>query len=248
VESQSFDNFIMAVIMTSIVTMAMPYYGEPDAYTEGLVIVDFVWNGVFISEMILKFFGLGFVQYFSTCVASEPRGGFFTLRSPRLTLLSYRNWNRFDFSIVLVSIFDMAASGSVDIGIDVKILRVMRVARMLRLVRHNKPLLNLFMALFTSLPSLGNVGSILLLCLYVYAVMGMNLFSDVTLENYPRSEFIDDRTNFNSFGASMLTLFRSATGESWNGVMYVRERSGARLTRETSGYRLLPFPPPHSFT
>ena len=88
----------------------------------------------------------------------------------------------------------MAASGQVDIGIDIKILRVMRVARMLRLVRHNKPLLNLFMALFTSLPSLGNVGSILLLCLYVYAVMGMNLFSDVTIENYPRCASVSTTT------------------------------------------------------
>jgi len=202
VESHKFDNFIMSVIMISIVTMAMPYLGESQAYTDGLVVVDFVWNGIFISEMLLKNLGLGPRQYFST------------------------GWNKFDCTIVFFSIFDMAASGNIDIGIDVKILRVLRVARMLRLVRHNKPLLNLFMALFTSLPSLGNVGSILLLCLYVYAVMGMNLFSDVTLENYPDLEFINERTNFGTFGYSMLTLFRSATGESWNGVMHEIVNSG----------------------
>jgi hypothetical protein len=196
VDTDTFDNVIMTVIMISIITMAMPYLGEAAWYTLALAWVDFAWNGIFISEMVLKNIGLGPRQYFQT------------------------NWNRFDFVIVIISIFDMAASGSIDIGIDVKILRVMRVARMLRLVRHNKPLLNLFMALFTSLPSLGNVGSILLLCLYVYAVMGMNLFSDVTIENYPNYEFINERTNFGTFGYSMLTLFRSATGESWNGVMH----------------------------
>ena len=56
--------------------------------------------------------------------------------------------------------------------------------------------------------------------MYVYAVMGMNLFSDVTVENFDGLEFINERTNFATFGYSMLTLFRTSTGESWNGIMH----------------------------
>ena len=111
-------------------------------------------------------------------------------------------------------------------GIDIKILRVLRIARMVRLLRHNKPLMNIFIALWTSLPSLGNVGSILLLCLYVYAVMGMNLFSDVTVDKVEGLEFISSRINFSTFGYSMLTLFRTSTGESWNGIMHELEAQG----------------------
>jgi hypothetical protein len=203
VESDKFDNFIMAIIMMSIFSMAMPYHNMSPGYESALDSVDYLWNGIFIMEMILKFFGLGFRQYFSA------------------------GWNRFDFFIVVCSILDMVASSmGISIGIDIKILRVLRIARMVRLIKHNKPLLNLFVALFTSLPSLGNVGSILMLCLYVFAVMGMNLFADVTPANYDDLEFISDRNNFGSFGYSMLTLFRTATGESWNGLMHDLEAKG----------------------
>ncbi|GMH51784.1 hypothetical protein TrLO_g993 [Triparma laevis f. longispina] len=203
VESDKFDNFIMTVIMMSIFSMAMPYHNMSDGYVLALDSVDYVWNAIFIMEMILKFFGLGFRQYFSA------------------------GWNRFDFFIVVCSIMDMIASSmGISIGIDIKILRVLRIARMVRLIKHNKPLLNLFVALFTSLPSLANVGSILMLCLYVFAVMGMNLFADVTPANYDDLEFITDRNNFSTFAYSMLTLFRTATGESWNGLMHDLEAKG----------------------
>ena len=134
---------------------------------------------------------------------------------------------RFDCFIVMCSIADMIASATgIDVGVDIKILRVLRIARMVRLLRHNKPLMNIFIALWTSLPSLGNVGSVLLLCLYVYAVMGMNLFSDVTVDKVEGLEFISSRINFSTFGYSMLTLFRTSTGESWNGIMHELEAEG----------------------
>ena len=203
VEHRTFDNIIMATIIVSVLTMAMPYHSMSKGYEDGLLYIDFVWNGIFITEMVLKWIGLNFKQYFAS------------------------GWNRFDSFIVLCSIVDMIASGSgLDVGIDIKVLRVLRIARMVRLLRHNRPLMNIFIALYTSLPSLANVGSILLLCLYVYAVMGMNLFSDVTVDKVDGLEFIDSRINFATFGCSMLTLFRTSTGESWNGIMHELEAAG----------------------
>ena len=38
--------------------------------------------------------------------------------------------------------------------------------------------------------------------------------------NTPEGEYIDTHTKFTNFGWSFLTLFRSLTGESWNGIMH----------------------------
>ena len=58
---------------------------------------------------------------------------------------------------------------SADLGIDVTLLRVVRIARVVRLVRSNRGLLRLFRTLYYSLPSLGNVGMLLLLFIFVFA-------------------------------------------------------------------------------
>merc|ERR1719440_316989 len=54
----------------------------------------------------------------------------------------------------------------------------------------------------------------------------MNLFSDVTVDKVEGLEFINSRINFKTFGCSMLTLFRTSTGESWNGIMHELEDAG----------------------
>merc|ERR1719456_1313162 len=66
-----------------------------------------------------------------------------------------------------------------------------------------------------TLPSLVNVGGILFLLFFIYAVLGMQLFARVA-----HGEYLSDRANFQSFGSSLVTLFRASTGESWNGIMY----------------------------
>ena len=205
VSTQKFDHFIMTIIMLSTITMAMSYFEPISNWDETLEYIDFVWSGIFFLEMILKMLGLGFAQYFR------------------------KHWNKFDFFIVMSSSADVLFTRFLGIGgggaggIDIKTFRVGRIARMVKLIKHNQGLANIFGALILSIPSLGNVGSILFLNLYVYAVMGMNLFSDVSVEGGcgPRDcTMIDERSNFQTFGSSMLTLFRTVTGESWNGIMH----------------------------
>jgi len=54
------------------------------------------------------------------------------------------------------------------------------------------------------------VGGLLLLFIYLYAVLGMNLFAHVKL-----GEALDRHANFKNFSTSFLTLIRISTGESW---------------------------------
>ena len=74
----------------------------------------------------------------------------------------------------------------------------------------------MFQTLVYSLPALANVGSVLFLFFFIFAVLGMNLFGKVRVTG----NFLNRYANFETFGYSMLTLFRMATGEAWNGIMH----------------------------
>lgn len=75
----------------------------------------------------------------------------------------------------------------------------------------------LFNTLLSSLPAVFNVGSLLFLMFFIYAVLGMNLFgsqANLLSQNNPHA-------NFMSFSASMLTLFRLSTSDSWDQILQV---------------------------
>ena len=87
-------------------------------------------------------------------------------------------WNRFDALLVLGSAADVAmqlaqadvaAAGTPQL---LRVVRVVRIARILRIVKSAARLRKLFYTLYLSLPSLANVGSLLFLLLFVYAVLG----------------------------------------------------------------------------
>jgi hypothetical protein len=100
-------------------------------------------------------------------------------------------------------------------GGGASVLRVLRLARVFRLVRKLKGLLMLFNTLIISLPGLINIGALLFLLCFVYAVLGMNLFGKVRF-----GENLNEHANFTNFGNSILILLRMVTGEAWNAIMY----------------------------
>jgi voltage-dependent calcium channel L type alpha-1F len=61
---------------------------------------------------------------------------------------------------------------------------------------------------------MGSVGALLLLCLYIYSVLGVYLFAEVK-----QQQNLKGYANFQSFGLAFLTLLRCSTGESWNSIM-----------------------------
>lgn len=66
-----------------------------------------------------------------------------------------------------------------------------------------------------SLPSLMNVGALVLLVFFIYSVLGVFLFSEVQ-----KGEIIDDLNNFHNFGMAMVLMIRCSTGENWWVVMF----------------------------
>ena len=156
-------------------------------------ICNWIFLFVFNVECVMKLFVLG-------C------GGYFK-----------QNWNRFDFAIVVGSniTFVLEFIPGMSNAFDPTVLRFFRIARILRLFKRMPTLLSLLSTLLQSLPSLLNITMLMLLLFFVYAIIGISLFGEEPHEG----EFFSDNTNFDDFPASLSTLFRCLTGESWNGVM-----------------------------
>jgi hypothetical protein len=121
-------------------------------------------------------------------------------------------WNRFDFLIVILSIIAMDENL---FSFKVTALRIIRVARLLRMVKTSKGLKNLLKALWLSLKNIVNVAMILFLIFFAFSVAAMDLFGKIE-----QGDFINGDANFSTFYISMITLFRCATGEDWNGVSH----------------------------
>jgi hypothetical protein len=120
-------------------------------------------------------------------------------------------WNLFDFSVVIL----LSVTFFTGIDFNTSVLRILRITRLLRLVRGMKAFVKMFDMLITSAPTLLNVGGLLFIVFFVYAVAGMQLFGHVNRHQ----EFLNESSNFKNFGNSLMILMRMVTGESWNGVM-----------------------------
>jgi len=100
-------------------------------------------------------------------------------------------------------------------------------------VRRARTLRALTEVVLQELPSIFNVLTLIFLVLFIFAVLGVNLFAAVVLQTE-----LNAHANFQSFGRAFLTLFRFSGGEAWNAVMYelmVREDgTGSYLPGGTS--------------
>lgn len=91
-------------------------------------------------------------------------------------------WNRFDMFIVVgtnLGLLMLWVTG-LSYGSIATIIRTFRIGRVLRLVRGLESMAQLFNTLLLTLPSLGNVGALLFLQFFIYAVMGVQLFALVS--------------------------------------------------------------------
>lgn len=114
-------------------------------------------------------------------------------------------WNVFDFCILLACFIPSDSPWA-------SVLRLARILRVLRLASALPQLQLLVNALLRSIPSMGYVGLLLFLLIYVYAVMGVTFFGK------------NDPLHFGTLGNSMLSLFQTTTLEGWADLMYQQIR------------------------
>lgn len=95
-----------------------------------------------------------------------------------------------------------------------RVLRVFRIGRVLRLIKAAKGIRKLLFALIISLPALINIGALLCLIMYIYAIIGMSVFGNMKIE-LP----MDDTVNFQTFASSFVLLLRLSTSAGWNDIL-----------------------------
>ncbi|XP_076985885.1 sodium channel protein type 11 subunit alpha isoform X1 [Tamandua tetradactyla] len=194
VTNQIFDIIIISLIVLNMVCMMVESEGQSSHMTRILEHLNLTFVVIFTIECLIKIFALR--QYYFT-----------------------NGWNLFDCVVVLLSIVSAIISlmeHRTHIPFPptlFRIVRLARIGRILRLVRAARGIRTLLFALMMSLPSLFNIGLLLFLVMFIYAIFGMNCFSKV---NDPG---IDDILNFKTFFSSMLCLFQITTSAGWDALL-----------------------------
>ncbi|XP_059059664.1 sodium channel protein 60E-like isoform X2 [Achroia grisella] len=191
--SRRFEIAIFVLIFLNMLTMGIEHYDQPHSVFFILEVSNAFFTTVFGLEAIVKIIGLRY-HYFTV------------------------PWNVFDFLLVLASILGILME---DIMIDLpisptllRVVRVFRIGRILRLIKAAKGIRKLLFALVVSLPALFNIGALLALITFIYAIIGMSVFGHVKEQGA-----LDDIVNFQTFGRSMQLLFRLMTSAGWNDVL-----------------------------
>lgn len=122
-----------------------------------------------------------------------------TAHSPRPLRFFRSGWNVFDFVVVAIAFIPATAGLS-------NLARLARVGRATRLVSALPELRLVFETILRSIPSMSHIMILLGLFLYVYGIVGVNLFAAT------------DPDHWGSLGKAILTLFQVLTLEGWDEV------------------------------
>ena len=188
-------NVTLTIIVLNVVLLSFDYHQiEADKYIHlTWVILAECFYYFYWFEFLVKIFGLGPQGYFQSSA------------------------RQFEFSMILASVAERWLSA---MEINPMVYRMLRVSRALRILRvlqgkNMGDLRNLIHTLVASGPAIANVASILGLVIFIYAVLGLNIFTFVMQNNG-----LNNHANFESFGGACLLLFQVLTGDSWSGVMH----------------------------
>jgi hypothetical protein len=194
VTSETFDMAMLVIIFLMIGAMAFDYWGIEEDYVAFYYYKKcFDYSAYFLYlEFVMKILGLGVEGYFSD------------------------GWHRFDFVIVCVAI---VGSEGLSHGLPVnptllRAPRALRIFRMIRLLKYFKDLRSLLLTLIFSFPAMLNVCGVLSFVIFIYALLGLDLFTYVV-----HQDSINDDRNFDTLGKAGLLLFQVLTGDTWSGLM-----------------------------
>jgi voltage-dependent calcium channel L type alpha-1D len=184
--ASKFEGFVTCCICLTAMNLSFSSFGDSQMKMNAVNSINAVFTIIFGLEAIFKLGAIGW-YYFDD------------------------RWNCFDFVVAVLTtvglFFDEQA-------VAVTPLRFVRLFRIMRLLKNVEKLRQLFNTLVISIPSVANIGGLILLIFFIYAILGVQLFCFL-----PEHGDLTEDSNFRSFGNACLLLFRFATGENWNGFM-----------------------------
>ncbi|ESO85582.1 hypothetical protein LOTGIDRAFT_107523 [Lottia gigantea] len=183
------DLFITICIVVNTGFMAIEYWEMPQNLKDAGTNANYVFTAIFAIEAFLKILALSPATYF--------RDG----------------WNGFDAVIVVLSLLDLGLK-------DLPGLSVLRAFRLLRVFKLAKswPTLNMLISIVgRTMGALGNLTIVLGIVVFIFAVMGQQLFASdyKKYENDPEYAQYGGmpRWNFNTFLHAFMIVFRVLCGE-----------------------------------
>lgn len=184
-DSPLFQNLVLGVILLNAAVAGLETArGVVDRHGSLLAVTHLAITALFIGELGVRLAARGF----------------------RLRAFFRDGWNVFDFVVVAVSLLP-------GVGSFATIARIARVLRVARLVSVSPKLRLIVGTMIRSIPSLAHVSLLLGLLLYIYAVVGVNLFG------------MRDPEHWGSLGQALLTLFQMLTLEGWVEIQAVSLRT-----------------------
>ncbi|CAF3087993.1 unnamed protein product [Rotaria sp. Silwood2] len=195
------DLFITICIVLNTLFMALDRPGQSETMTRILTTGNYIFTSIFTAESILKI------------IAMTP-GKF--LRN---------GWNVFDLIIVTVSLIELALANMKGLSV----LRSFRLLRIFKLAKSWQTLNRLISIIGKSIGALGNLTLILIIIIFIFAVMGMQLFGQKYYDKFGKDI---PRWNFFDFFHAFMIVFRVLCGE-WIESMWV--------CLECAGWPCIPF-------
>eukprot|EP01059_Diplonema_ambulator_P000573 TRINITY_DN10472_c0_g1_i4.p1 TRINITY_DN10472_c0_g1~~TRINITY_DN10472_c0_g1_i4.p1 ORF type:complete len:1774 (+),score=510.75 TRINITY_DN10472_c0_g1_i4:1889-7210(+) len=184
--STRFEWAVACVIVANLVLLASQHRNPQQLYTTIFEIVNKIFVGLYTLEFLIKVLAFTWSGYWKD------------------------GWNRFDFVVLMVSLVGTA------VGENLTLFRVLRIGRVLRLFHMSKGLAKMFTALLYALPPLFNIGLLLMCVFFVFGVLGVDLFGELSLQLNPD---LNRDMNFRNLPEAFLLLFQISTGESWLDAM-----------------------------
>ncbi|XP_023820726.1 voltage-dependent R-type calcium channel subunit alpha-1E isoform X4 [Oryzias latipes] len=209
VKTDTFYLMVLSLVALNTICVAIVHHDQPDWLTIFLYYAEFVFLGLFLAEMFLKMYGLGFRLYF------------------------HSSFNCFDCGVIVGSIFEVVwGFFRPGMSFGISVLRALRLLRIFKITKYWASLRNLVVSLMSSMKSIISLLFLLFLFTVVFALLGMQLFGGrFIFEDYTP-------TNFDTFPAAIMTVFQILTGEDWNEVMYngIRSQGGVQYGMWSSIY------------
>ncbi|XP_076258405.1 calcium voltage-gated channel subunit cacophony isoform X3 [Rhynchophorus ferrugineus] len=191
VKSQWFYWTVIMLVFFNTFCVAVEYHGQPQWLDDFLYYAEYVFLGLFMSEMFIKMYALGPRIYFESA------------------------FNRFDCVVISGSIFEVIWSAVKGGSFGLSVLRALRLLRIFKVTKYWSSLRNLVISLLNSMRSIISLLFLLFLFILIFALLGMQLFGGQF--NFDGGT---PPANFNTFPIALLTVFQILTGEDWNEVMY----------------------------
>ena len=170
VTQPAFDYFIMVAISLNTIFMALKWPNMNKDIQRNLEVANYIFTAIFLVEAIFKLIAF--------C------GSYFR-----------DQWNVFDFVIVVASCTVMALENLATMNsafrTTASLMRTLRIGRLFKIFKRLKKLQIIFQTFLNTFYSLLNVGGLMFLIIYIYAVIGVSFFADVKMRGP-----MHDRFNF----------------------------------------------------